>query len=76
MGKNGFNQEGIKADLRGSLLCETIVALRFLRLAGGELARFAAYFAGYGRTDITAQTIRENVGFFITQALDKLAVEE
>ena len=48
-------------------------ALRFLRLAGGDLDGFVAYFAGYGRGDITAQTIRENVDFFITQALDKLA---
>jgi aminoglycoside phosphotransferase (APT) family kinase protein len=50
--------------------------LRFMRLAGSELAGFAAYFGGYGRADITAQTMREHVGFFITQALDKLAVEE
>lgn len=50
-------------------------ALRFLRLAGGGFDEFVAYFARYGRVDITAQTIREHVGFFIVQALEKLAVK-
>jgi aminoglycoside phosphotransferase (APT) family kinase protein len=47
-------------------------ALRFLRLAGGDLAGFAAYFAGYGRADITTQTIQADMKDFITQALEKL----
>ena len=63
-------------DYRHLPYWDLCAALRFMRLAGGDLAGFAAYFAGYGRADITAQTIREHVGFFITQALDKLAVEE
>jgi aminoglycoside phosphotransferase (APT) family kinase protein len=47
-------------------------ALRFMRLADGDLAGFAAYFAGYGRADITVQTIQQNMDFFIAQALNKL----
>lgn len=47
-------------------------ALRFWRLAGGDLAGFVAYFAGYGRADITAPTIQKNMNDFIAQALEKL----
>jgi aminoglycoside phosphotransferase (APT) family kinase protein len=63
-------------DYRHLPYWDLCAALRFLRLAGGDLAGFAAYFGGYGRADITEYTIHEYVGFFITQALAKLAVEE
>jgi aminoglycoside phosphotransferase (APT) family kinase protein len=48
-------------------------ALRLVRLAGSHLAEWAAFFAPYGRLDITEQTIREGYRFFITQAFEKLA---
>ncbi len=47
-------------------------ALRFVRLAGGDLAGFTAYFAGYGRNDITAATIEKDMRFFIQQACEKI----
>ena len=50
-------------------------ALRLVRLAGSDLAAWAAFFVPYGRHDITAQTIRDHYRFFITQAFEKLAVE-
>lgn len=48
-------------------------ALRFIRLFGTDLVGAAAYFAPFGRTDITAQTIRNNMHTFIHQALSVLA---
>jgi len=49
-------------------------ALRLVRLAGADLAEWAAFFAPFGRHDITKQTIRAHYRFFITQAFEKLAV--
>jgi aminoglycoside phosphotransferase (APT) family kinase protein len=48
-------------------------ALRIIRLIGGDLTGFAAYFGEYGRTDITEATLSEDIGSFITQALEKMA---
>jgi aminoglycoside phosphotransferase (APT) family kinase protein len=48
-------------------------ALRLVRLAGSNLAEWAAFFPPFGRPDITEQTMRENYSFFITQAFEKLA---
>lgn len=45
-------------------------ALRLVRLAGADLAAWAAFFPPFGRPDITAQTIREHYRFFIAQALE------
>jgi aminoglycoside phosphotransferase (APT) family kinase protein len=50
-------------------------ALRLVRLAGSNLAEWAAFFPPFGRHDITEQTIREHYRFFITQAFEKLAVQ-
>ena len=50
-------------------------ALRLVRLAGSNLAEWAAFFPPFGRHDITEQTMRENYRFFITQAFEKLAVQ-
>jgi aminoglycoside phosphotransferase (APT) family kinase protein len=50
-------------------------ALRLVRLAGSNLAEWAAFFPPFGRYDITEQTMRENYRFFITQAFEKLAVQ-
>lgn len=47
-------------------------ALRLVRLAGADLAEWAAFFAPFGRHDITEQAIREHYKFFIDQAYEKL----
>lgn len=49
-------------------------ALRLVRLAGADLAEWAAFFAPFGRSDITEQTIREQYRFFIDQAFGQLAI--
>ena len=49
-------------------------ALRIARLAGSDLAKWAAFFRPFGRHDITEQTIRENYRSFVAQAFEKLAV--
>jgi aminoglycoside phosphotransferase (APT) family kinase protein len=48
-------------------------ALRLARLVGDDLAEWTAFFAPYGRPDITEHTFREHFGFFIAQALEKLS---
>jgi EmrB/QacA subfamily drug resistance transporter len=50
-------------------------ALRLVRLAGSNLAEWAAFFRPFGRHDITEQTMREHYRFFITQAFEKLAAQ-
>lgn len=47
-------------------------ALRQIRLVGDDLAGFADYFGGYGRSDITPTTIRHNLDIFIDCALARL----
>ena len=49
-------------------------ALRLIRLADSNLAGLAAFFAPFGRSDITEQTIRENHSFFVNQAFEQLAL--
>lgn len=49
-------------------------AQRFIRLAGENLAEWAAFFSPYGRSDITEKTIRKDCAFFIAQAFGKLAI--
>jgi hypothetical protein len=65
-------QSIMSLDYSGLPYWDLCAALRFLRLAGGDLAGFVAYFAGYGRADITTQTIRQNMQEFINQALTGL----
>ncbi|GIK42689.1 MAG: phosphotransferase [Chloroflexota bacterium] len=48
-------------------------ALRLVRLAGADLAGWAAFFPPFGRPDITAQTIRDHYRFFISQAFEKVS---
>ncbi len=48
-------------------------ALRLVRLAGADLADWAAFFLPFGRGDITEQTIREHYRYFVDQAFEKLA---
>ncbi|HEX6386312.1 MAG TPA: phosphotransferase, partial [Anaerolineae bacterium] len=47
-------------------------ALRLVRLAGSNLAVWAAYFSPFGRHDITEQTMMESYRFFVGQALEKV----
>lgn len=46
--------------------------LRFIRMAGPQIENWAAFFAPYGRKDITEQSIREHVRLFVEQAFEKL----
>ena len=45
-------------------------ALRIARLAGTDLAKWAAFFRPFGRHDITEQTITENYRCFVTRAFE------
>ena len=49
-------------------------ALRLARLVGSSLADWAAFFAPFGRPDITEQTIREHYQLFTKLVLEKLEV--
>ena len=51
-------------------------ALRLVRLAGANLAEWAAFFVPFGRPDITEQTIREQYRFFVDQAFEQIAIRE
>jgi aminoglycoside phosphotransferase (APT) family kinase protein len=51
---------------------ELCAALRFIRLAGADLAEWAAFYPPFGRYDITEQTIRDHYHYFISQALGQL----
>jgi aminoglycoside phosphotransferase (APT) family kinase protein len=59
------------ADLPYLDLC---AALRLARLIGTDVAEWAAFFAFYGRHDITEHTLREHFRFFVRQAFEKLAI--
>jgi aminoglycoside phosphotransferase (APT) family kinase protein len=59
-------------DDAGLAYWDLCAALRLARLAGSDLAGWAAFFAPFGRPDITEQTIRESYRWFIGQAYGKL----
>jgi aminoglycoside phosphotransferase (APT) family kinase protein len=67
-------QSRISIDCANLPFWDLCAALRFIRLAGSSLTEWAAFFAPYGRSDITEQTVRHHYGFFITQAFGKLAL--
>jgi aminoglycoside phosphotransferase (APT) family kinase protein len=50
-------------------------ALRLARLIGDDLAKWTAFFIPFGRHDITEHIFREYFRYFITQALEKLAIQ-
>jgi aminoglycoside phosphotransferase (APT) family kinase protein len=60
-------------DYTGLPYWDLCAALRLVRLAGADLAGWAAFYPPYGRHDITEQTIRQHYRFFITQALAHLS---
>ena len=47
-------------------------ALRLMRLAGPNLGEWAAFFAPFGRPDITEQTMRADYRAFVDQAFEDL----
>jgi aminoglycoside phosphotransferase (APT) family kinase protein len=47
-------------------------ALRFIRLAGADLAGWAAFFPPFGRPDITEQSIRADYRRFVAEAFESL----
>ena len=57
------------ADLPYWDLC---AALRMIRLVGPHLAEWAASFAPLGRPDITEQTMRAHLHWFIRQAFAEM----
>jgi aminoglycoside phosphotransferase (APT) family kinase protein len=50
-------------------------ALRFVRLTGGRLDEWAAFFSPFGRRDMNESTIQEYYQFFVAQAFDRLGLE-
>ena len=50
-------------------------ALRLVRLAGANLAEWAAFFIPYGRHDISEKTIRDHYHRFVTQAFEKIKAD-
>jgi aminoglycoside phosphotransferase (APT) family kinase protein len=50
-------------------------ARRLARLAGAELPGWAAFFAPYGREDITEHSIRKYYHYFVSQALEKFTTD-
>jgi aminoglycoside phosphotransferase (APT) family kinase protein len=65
-------QQQMPLDYTALPYWDLCAALRQIRLAGADLPGFADYFAGYGRADITPQTIRQNLNTFINNALTRL----
>jgi aminoglycoside phosphotransferase (APT) family kinase protein len=71
----GFSQQYrllSAVDIASLPYWDLYAVLRLARLAGANLAAWAAFFQPYGRADITEETIREHVQFFISQAFEKI----
>lgn len=67
-----YYQSLIELDYTNLPCWDLVAALRLVRLAGADLAGWAAFFPPFGRPDITEQTIREHYRFFVSQAFEKL----
>ena len=65
-------QSRLAIDTTGLPYWDLCAALRLVRLAGSDLPGWAAFFAPFGRQDITERSIREYVRFFTGQVFDKL----
>lgn len=65
-------QSLIDIDYTNLSYWDLAAALRLVRLAGADLAGWAAFFPPFGRPDITEHTIRDHYHFFISQAFEKL----
>ena len=66
-------QSSMALDYASLPYWDLCAALRLVRLAGTDLAGWAAYFHPYGRRDITPSSIRAHYHFFIQQAFTALA---
>ena len=64
----------MKLDFSCLAFWDLSAALRLIRLAGSDLDGWAAFFIPYGRSDITAQTIRDHLAWFTHQAFERLAI--
>ncbi len=62
-------QQQMTLDLSALPFWDLCAALRQIRLLGDDLTSSADYFVDYGRTDITPQSIRQNLNSFIDHAL-------
>jgi aminoglycoside phosphotransferase (APT) family kinase protein len=51
---------------------DLLAALRLIRMAGSNLAEWAAFFHPFGRADISEETILEQYRFFIEQAFNRM----
>ena len=67
-----YYQKQMVLDYRHLPYRDLCAALRQIRILGADLADFTDYFVGYGRTDITPQTIQYNLNLFINSALAQL----
>ncbi|MBP7998116.1 MAG: phosphotransferase [Chloroflexi bacterium] len=56
-------------DYSGLPYWDLCAALRFIRLFGTNLVGAAAYFTPFGRPDLTAPSIRNNICSFVEQAI-------
>ena len=63
---------GTALDTAGLPAWDLCAALRLARLAGDDLAGWAAFFHPYGRPDITEDSFREHLLFFVSLALQRL----
>ncbi|MCB8980906.1 MAG: phosphotransferase [Ardenticatenaceae bacterium] len=68
----GHYRQQLPIDERQLPYWDLCAALRQIRLVGADLVGFAAYFGGYGRSDITPTTICQNLKRFIDHALARL----
>lgn len=64
----------ISIDYSDLAYWDLVAALRFVRLAGADLAAWAAFFEPFGRPDITEQSIRAHYSYFTAQAFTQLMV--
>lgn len=68
-----YYQQQVSLDYTALPHWDLCAALRQIRLLGDDLPGFVNYFLGYGRTDITPQSIRQNLNNFIAQAIEKIS---
>jgi len=68
-------QSLVDIDYRNLPHWDLYAALRLARLIGDDLAEWTAFFLPFGRRDITEHTFIEDFRYFITQALEKLAIQ-
>jgi len=66
-------ESDIALDITSLPYWDLYAALRLARLAGGDLAGWAAFFHPYGRRDITPQSFLEHIRYFINQAFETIA---